>query len=209
MTSPGRASAATRSTSVGTSVAASASRPVRAEVGHQPRDVELLALGDLVVLLGRLEAHPGGAVERLRRTRPGGGCGGWCCCAARRRPTAGAPGSGRAAPWIVSRTAVGWWAKSSITRTPPTSPRTSCRRFTPWKVAQPGRDLRRRRRPSAADGRPGAERVLHVVQPRAPARCTGPSRPPVVDQGEARAVGAGASASARLDVRRRCSASTA
>ena len=72
MTSPGRASAATRATSVGTSDAASASMPCALQVGDQPGNVELLALGDLVVLLGRLEAHPRRAVEGPRRSRPGG-----------------------------------------------------------------------------------------------------------------------------------------
>src|SRR4051812_16160954 len=38
---------------------------------------------------------------------------------------------------IVSRTAVGWCAKSSITATSFTSPRNSCLRFTPLKAANP------------------------------------------------------------------------
>ena len=43
-------------------------------------------------------------------------------------------------PWMaasVRSTAVGWWAKSSITVTPPSTPRTSWRRFTPRKASSP------------------------------------------------------------------------
>ena len=50
-------------------------------------------------------------------------------------------------PWMaasVRSTAVGWWAKSSMTVTPPATPRTSWRRFTPRKASQPRRDLRER-----------------------------------------------------------------
>ena len=62
MTSPVRASVATCSTRAGTS----RSRPPRGrgrEASHQLGDVQLLAVGHLVVLLGGLETHPRRAVE--------------------------------------------------------------------------------------------------------------------------------------------------
>ena len=47
------------------------------------------------------------------------------------------PGYCAAMAAMVSRTAVGWCAKSSMTATPFNSPRSSCRRLTPRKVLKP------------------------------------------------------------------------
>src|SRR5258708_34330185 len=47
------------------------------------------------------------------------------------------PGYCAATAAMVSRTAVGWWAKSSMMAMPFTSPRSSCRRLTPRKLWKP------------------------------------------------------------------------
>ena len=86
----------------------------RAEIGDQARDVELLAVRDLVVLLGSLEADPRRAVEAAGVVRlvevPAAGVG------ARLEDGPQPPAGQRPrTAAMVSRTAVGWWAKSSTT----------------------------------------------------------------------------------------------
>ena len=49
------------------------------------------------------------------------------------------PGQASRTAAMVSATAVGWWAKSSMTSTPAASPAISCLRRTPRKVAMAAR----------------------------------------------------------------------
>ena len=127
------------------------------------------------------------AREGSARTPPGAGCAGWCSSGARRATSSRAPGK---EPWMASSVraiAVGWWAKSSITVTPPATPRTSWRRFTPRKASRPAAISARR---EAEPGRGGghAQRVLHVVRARPPGGAPAPRSRPPPHQVEARAV---------------------
>ena len=64
-------------------------------------------------------------------------------------PDAARRGAPPAAPASVSAMAVGWWAKSSYTVTPPTVPTASSRRFTPLKRSQARRRASSASRPTA------------------------------------------------------------
>ena len=87
--------------------------------------------------LGDAQAHPrrpveGGGVGRLVQLAPRG---------VAPRLEDGPQASARETPQKclhrLGRTAVGWWAKSSMTATPSTSARSSWRRRTPAKLAKP------------------------------------------------------------------------
>ena len=162
MTSPGRApSTTTRDQAVDVGVGARVD-PSSPEVGDHPLRVKPLVGGHHVVGLRHLQGDAG----RRRRKRL------HVLClvhapAARVRPGlerrhSRRPGNRARIAAIVSRTAVGWWAKSSMTTTPPASPRTSCRRRTPAKRGEAGA-ISSNVEPQRARRRHDAQRVLDVV----------------------------------------------
>ena len=133
-----------------------------AKRSHQLGDVQLLAFRDAVMPLGDAETHSGCAVEGrdirgLVKLAAGG-------VASRLEDgPQTSPGKRPNRACTVSRTAVGWWAKSSMTATPSD--------FRPelLPTADAGEAGKARLglgkgQPKCGDDGPGSHRVLHIVQ---------------------------------------------